>query len=94
MDELNKALFTFASYNAGPNRVTKLRAEASRRGLDPDVWFDSVEKVAAQRVGREPVDYVGNILKYWVAYKLALENTTITPQSWELALLSEITDAG
>ena len=94
MDDLNKALFTFASYNAGPNRVSKLRAEATRRGLDANVWFDSVEKVAAQRVGREPVDYVGSILKYWVAYKLALENTTITPQAWELALLSLTPDAG
>lgn len=94
MDELNKALFTFASYNAGPNRVVKLRAEAKRRGLDENVWFDNVEKVAAQRVGREPVHYVGSILKYWVAYKLALENTTITPQSWELAGLNSMPDAG
>jgi len=87
MDQLDRALFTFASYNAGPGRVSRLRKEASRQGLDPNIWFDNVEKVAAQKVGREPVDYVGNILKYWVAYKLALENSTITPQAWELASL-------
>ena len=87
MDQLDRALFTFAAYNAGPGRISRLRKEASRQGLDPNIWFDNVEKVAAQRVGREPVDYVGNILKYWVAYKLALENSTITPQAWELASL-------
>jgi len=87
MDQLDRVLFTFASYNAGPGRVSRLRKEASRQGLDPNIWFDNVEKVAAQKVGREPVDYVGNILKYWVAYKLALENSTITPQAWELASL-------
>jgi membrane-bound lytic murein transglycosylase MltF len=71
MDDLNQTLFTFASYNAGPARVRQLREEASRTGLDPNEWFGSVEHVAAKRIGRETVQYVSNIGKYWVAYRLA-----------------------
>jgi membrane-bound lytic murein transglycosylase MltF len=71
MDPLNKALFTFASYNAGPGRMRQLRAEARRQGLDPNVWFNNVERVASARIGRETVQYVSNIYKYYVAYQLA-----------------------
>lgn len=70
LDELNRAFFTFASYNAGPARVTSLRREAKEMGLNPNIWFNNVEVVAAKRIGRETVDYVSNILKYYVAYKL------------------------
>jgi membrane-bound lytic murein transglycosylase MltF len=70
MDNLNKGLFAFASYNAGPGRVRQLRAEAQKTGLDPNVWFNNVERVAAQRIGRETVQYVSNIYKYYVAYQL------------------------
>jgi membrane-bound lytic murein transglycosylase MltF len=61
MTRLDKALFAFASYNAGPARVRQLRAEAKRTGLDPNVWFNNVERVAAARIGRETVQYVSNI---------------------------------
>lgn len=70
LDPLNRAFFTFAAYNAGPNRVARLRKEAKKMGLDPNVWFNNVEVVAAKRIGRETVQYVGNIMKYYVAYKL------------------------
>ena len=70
MDALNKALFTFAAYNAGPGRVRALRREAEQRGLDPNVWFGSVERIASERIGRETVTYVSNIYKYYVAYRL------------------------
>ena len=70
MDDLNKVLFAFAAYNCGPMRVKELRAEAARKGLDPNVWINNVEFIAAARVGRETVDYVSNIYKYYVAYKL------------------------
>jgi membrane-bound lytic murein transglycosylase MltF len=70
MDDLNKGLFTFAAYNAGPGRIRQLRAEAKERGLDPNLWFGNVERVASERIGRETVTYVSNIYKYYVAYKL------------------------
>ena len=72
MDKLNKGLFAFASYNAGPGRIRQLRKEAEKRGLDPNVWFGNVEQVASERIGRETVTYVSNIYKYYVAYRLVL----------------------
>ena len=73
MDPLNKGLMTLASYNAGPARMRRLRAEAAGRGLDPNVWFGNVERVVSERIGRETVEYVSNIYKYYVAYRLTLE---------------------
>jgi membrane-bound lytic murein transglycosylase MltF len=73
MDDLNKGLFTFASYNAGPGRVRQLRREAEKRGLNPNVWFGNVERIASERIGRETVTYVSNIYKYYVAYRLISE---------------------
>ena len=70
MDDLNKGLFTFAAYTAGPGRIRTLRKEAADRGLDPNVWFGNVERIASERIGRETVTYVSNIYKYYVAYKL------------------------
>jgi len=73
MDNLNKALMTFASYNAGPNRLSRLRIEAEKKGLNPNVWFGNVERVASERIGRETVTYVSNIYKYYIAYRLMME---------------------
>ena len=73
MTDLDKTLFSFAAYNAGPAKVARLRREAERQGLDPNVWFDNVEVIAAKRIGRETVQYVSNIYKYWVAYRLSRE---------------------
>jgi membrane-bound lytic murein transglycosylase MltF len=70
MDSLNKVLFAFAAYNAGPARIRALRTEARTLGLDPNVWFDNVERVADYRIGRETVQYVANIYKYYIAYTL------------------------
>ena len=72
-DQQNLTLFALAAYNCGPGRVAALRAEAPQMGLDPDVWFDNVERVAARRVGQETVTFVRSIYKYYVAYKLQLE---------------------
>lgn len=66
----NRTLMAFAAYNAGPRNLQKFRAAASASGLDPNVWFNSVEQGAARVVGRETVQYVGNIYKYFVAYSL------------------------
>lgn len=73
IDALNQSLIAFAAYNCGPARVGELRLEARRRGLNPDVWFNHLELVAADRVGEETVQYVSNIYKYYVAYKLTAD---------------------
>ena len=73
MDDLNKALMTLASYNAGPGRIRQLRKQAASRGLNPNLWFGNVERVVSERVGRETVQYVSNIYKYYIAYRLVRE---------------------
>jgi len=73
IDPLNKTLLAFASYNAGPNRIANLRGQARKEGLDPNVWFANVELVVARDIGQVTVTYVGNVYKYYIAYKLALE---------------------
>jgi len=69
----DRSLFAFASYNAGPGNISRMRKEAAKRGLDPDKWFNNVEIVTAQKIGIETTTYVRNIFKYYVAYKLQLE---------------------
>ena len=73
IDPVNKTLFSFASYNAGPNRIVRLRKKASDDGLDPNKWFGNVELEVAEDIGEETVTYVDNIYTYYVAYKLAAE---------------------
>lgn len=73
LDPLNRTLLTFASYNAGPNRIASIRKDAARHGLNPNLWFGNVEIEVSRQIGQETVRYVGNIYKYYVAYKLILE---------------------
>jgi len=83
MTKLDKALFAFASYNAGAGRMSQLRKEAAKRGLDPNVWFHNVEYVAAEKVGAETVTYVANIYKYYIAYRLIMESKAEREQAVE-----------
>jgi membrane-bound lytic murein transglycosylase MltF len=73
-DEVNRTLFAFASYNAGPGNISKMRKAAEKSGLDPDQWFNNVEIVTAQKIGIETTTYVRNIYKYYVSYKLMQES--------------------
>ncbi|MGB5294099.1 MAG: lytic transglycosylase F [Thermoanaerobaculia bacterium] len=73
IDRLNRGLFAVAAYNAGPSRISSLRQKAAKKGLDPNKWFSNVEVVAAREIGRETVQYVSNIYKYYLAYSLAID---------------------
>ncbi len=73
MDDRNKVLFAFASYNAGIGRIQGFRKIAAERGLNPNVWFGNVEMIAAEKIGMETVTYVANIYKYYVAYRLLID---------------------
>lgn len=75
MDAEDRLLFALASYNAGPRRVRELRRDAEAAGLDRNVWFDNVEHIAAREIGRETVDYVSNIFKYHIAFRLIAKNS-------------------
>ncbi len=68
LDELDSMMLTIAAYNAGPAKIQRLRGVAAERGLDPDVWFRNVELIVAEKVGRETIQYVDNIYKYYAAY--------------------------
>mgnify|MGYP001812460081 FL=1 len=74
-------LFTFAAYNAGPARVAKLRSEAEKKGLDPNVWFRNTEIIASKRIGRETVQYVSNIYKYYTAYRLIIDKLQLKKEA-------------
>jgi membrane-bound lytic murein transglycosylase MltF len=76
IDRLNRGLFALAAYNAGPSRISKLRGKAADNGLDPNRWFGNVEVIAAREIGRETVQYVSNIYKYYLAYSLIVDQET------------------
>ena len=80
LDRINKGLFAFASYNAGPNRIARLRKQAKEEGLDPNKWFNNVELIADREIGHETVTYVSNIYKYYVAFKLVSEREQKNPR--------------
>ncbi|MGD8543183.1 MAG: lytic transglycosylase F [Desulfobacteraceae bacterium] len=75
MDGFDKALFSIAAYNAGPAKINQLREEARRSDLDPNVWFGNVEVAASKSIGRETVQYVSNIFKYYTAYRLLADKS-------------------
>ena len=63
LKEPDRTLMTFAAYNAGPGNFWKARSVAAASGLDSHVWFNNVETGIAKIIGRETVEYVGNIFK-------------------------------
>jgi len=73
VDELNRIFFALASYNGGQTRIRRLRRETAAQGLDPNVWFDNVELSVARVIGRETVQYVGNIYKLYLALRMVEE---------------------
>jgi membrane-bound lytic murein transglycosylase MltF len=74
MSSLDREAFAIASYNAGPARIAGLRRQARAAGMDPNRWFQNVEIVAAREIGRETVDYVSSIYKYYLAFNLMTEH--------------------
>jgi len=70
---LDKELLALGAYNAGPTRMISMRKKAEEQGYDPNVWFDNVELVAAQEIGRETVQYVSNIFRYYLTYRMVAD---------------------
>ncbi|TYC56464.1 transporter substrate-binding domain-containing protein [Rhodobacterales bacterium] len=68
VDAPNQAFFALAAYNAGPSRFKRMRKQAIDSGYDPDKWFGNMEWIVARHIGRQPVDYVGNIYQYFVVF--------------------------
>ncbi|KRW59828.1 transglycosylase SLT domain-containing protein [Pseudomonas sp. TTU2014-080ASC] len=68
LNERERMAFILAGYNLGPQRVQSMRAEARRRGLNPNQWFFQVERVAMEQIGMGVVSYVNSVNKYFVAF--------------------------
>jgi membrane-bound lytic murein transglycosylase MltF len=89
--DANQTFFALAAYNAGPSRFERLREKAKQQGYDPDKWFGNVEWIVASEIGREPVDYVGNIYQYYVVFyneqirRKVEEEALNEAQSWKSA---------
>ena len=68
LNERERMAFVLAAYNMGPERVQAMRAEARRRGLNPNQWFFQVERIAMEQVGMGAVSYVNSVNKYYLAF--------------------------
>jgi len=77
----DRTLMTFAAYNAGPGNFWRFRQAAAASGLDQHVWFNNVETGAARLIGRETVQYVANIFKYYISFRLAEERLEAKKES-------------
>ena len=76
LDQMNRTLFAIAGYNAGPAKITRCRDLAEKMGYDRNKWFGNVEVATAKVVGRETTQYVANIYKYYLAYRMAASTQT------------------
>jgi membrane-bound lytic murein transglycosylase MltF len=73
LDKFNRTLFGIAAYNAGPAKIARCRDLATKMGFDRNKWFNNVEVATAKVVGRETTQYVANIYKYYLAYRISRE---------------------
>ncbi len=80
LDSTNRLLLGLAAYNAGPGNLKKMRRKAAAMGLNKNIWFNNVEYAAAELIGRESVQYVSNIYKYYLAYRLVEEQRRVKSQ--------------
>ncbi|WP_282413137.1 transglycosylase SLT domain-containing protein [Pseudomonas sp. PS01299] len=83
LNERERMAFTLAAYNIGPERVQGMRAEARRRGLNPNQWFFQVERIAMEQVGMGPVSYVNSVNKYYLAFDR--ERESLEPRGQKVA---------
>jgi len=66
---LDRMLFSFGAYNAGPGNMKRARHRAKTLGLDPNRWFGNVEIGMYRAVSGQPASYVRNIYKYYITYQ-------------------------
>ncbi|MCY1399258.1 Membrane-bound lytic murein transglycosylase F precursor [compost metagenome] len=83
LNERERMAFVLAAYNMGPERVQGMRAEARRRGLNPNQWFFQVERIAMEQVGMGVVSYVNAVNKYYLAFDR--ERESLEPQAKKVA---------
>ena len=69
VDSLERGNFILASYNAGMGHILEARIRAERHGMDPNVWFDNVEKYTS----RQTYYFVRDITKRYSHYCALIE---------------------
>jgi membrane-bound lytic murein transglycosylase MltF len=84
--DIDRWIFSLAAYNAGPARINRYRREAESKGYDPNAWFNNVEFIVARRIGRETVDYVSNIYRYYLAYRIISSRSQLSAERYREAL--------
>ena len=62
-----------------------MRNKAKNLGKDPNKWFFNVEYVTRKYASNEPVNYVANIMKYYLAYKSVIEREEARMKATEKA---------
>ncbi|NRH29178.1 transglycosylase SLT domain-containing protein [Pseudomonas sp. MS19] len=83
LNERERMAFVLAGYNLGPQRVQSMRAEAKRRGLNPNQWFFQVERIAMEQMGMGVVSYVNSVNKYYLAF--SRERYLLEPHKGEVS---------
>lgn len=81
IDDFNRMLMALAAYNGGQTRIRRLRRETAEQGLDPDVWFHNVELAVARGIGFETVQFVRNIYRYYLVFRLVEEKRAPRPEA-------------
>ncbi len=81
IEERSRIRLSLAAYNAGPKKIKRAQKLAKEMGLDRYRWFRNVEVAASRLVGQEPVQYVSNINKYYVLFKLYEETRKLRESS-------------
>ncbi|NOR15959.1 MAG: transglycosylase SLT domain-containing protein, partial [Candidatus Aminicenantes bacterium] len=69
--EDDRLRFALAAYNAGPANIRRSRSITANMGYDENQWFNHTEIGTMRQVGLEPVHYVRNINKYYLAFTLS-----------------------
>ncbi len=86
MQGVHQWLFALAAYNAGPAKIQRIRRQAAAEGHNPNRWLENVELVAARKIGRETVNYVRNVFKFYIAYRMAWEKQRLRRSNSEMQM--------
>lgn len=86
MQGVHQWLFALAAYNAGPAKIQRIRRQAAAEGHNPNRWLENVELVAARKIGRETVNYVRNVFKFYIAYRMAWEKQELRRSTSEMQM--------
>lgn len=86
LNERNRMRFSLAAYKTGPEKIRRAQRLAQEIKLDRYRWFRNVKMATLRIVGQETVQYVSNINKDYVLFKLYEETEKLRPSSNQASL--------